>query len=77
MRTEEWKSNLHISPTNIGNRQWIKFARYTTLDNCIGKAQQSVRHYESPEGLVIEMVVTMNGIEYQGRLVQVKEDEEE
>tara|TARA_R100001015_G_C4619460_1_gene176187 strand:- start:1260 stop:1445 length:186 start_codon:yes stop_codon:yes gene_type:complete len=61
----------------MNDRKWIKFARYTQLDNCIGKAQQTVRHYDSPEGLVIEMAVTMDGIEYQGRLVQVKEDEEE
>ena len=61
----------------MSERKWIKFARYTDLDNCIGKAQQTVRHYHSPEGLVIEMTVTMGGVEYQGRLVQVKGDEEE
>jgi hypothetical protein len=58
-------------------RQWIKFARYTDLDNCIGKAQQTVRRYQSPNGMVIEMKLTMDGIEYRGRLVQVKGDEEE
>ena len=47
----------------MGDRQWIKFARYTQLDNCIGKAQQTVRQYQSPEGMVIEMAVTMGGIE--------------
>ena len=61
----------------MGDRQWIKFARYTQLDNCIGKAQQTVRQYQSPEGMVIEMAVTMGGIEYRGRLVEVKGDEEE
>ena len=61
----------------MGDRQWSKFARYTQLDNCIGKAQQTVRQYQSPEGMVIEMAVTMNGIEYRGRLVEVKGDEEE
>ena len=61
----------------MGDRQWIKFARYTQLDNCIGKAQQTVRQYQSPEGMVIEMAVTINGIEYRGRLVEVKGDEEE
>jgi hypothetical protein len=62
---------------NFHERQWIKFARYTQLDNCIGKAQQTVRQYQSPEGMVIEMKLTMDGMEYRGRLVQVKEDEEE
>ena len=61
----------------MSDRKWIKFARYTDLDNCIGKAQQTVVHYNSPEGMVIQMTVTMDGIEYQGRLVQVKGDEEE
>jgi|10_taG_2_1085330.scaffolds.fasta_scaffold118599_2 hypothetical protein len=62
----------------MNERKWIKFARYSKLDNCIGKAQQvEINKYESPEGSVVAMDIILNGIRYAGRLVQVKEDEEE
>ena len=73
----EWLDMGMFEGEKVWERQWIKFARYTKLDNCIGKAQQTVKQYQSPEGMVIEMKLSMDGIEYRGRLVQVKEDEEE
>ena len=62
-----------LFPT-LGDRRWIKFARYSKLDNCLGRAQQHVEMTDSGD---IQMVITMDGEMYTGVLVRVVEDEEE
>ena len=66
---------LYTEIPMLGDRRWIKFARYSKLDNCLGRAQQHVEMTDSGD---IQMVITMDGEMYTGVLVRVVgEDEEE
>jgi len=73
-------NDSHLQPASswpvfTGDRRWIKFARYSKLDNCLGRAQQHVEMTDSGD---IQMVITMDGEMYTGVLVRVVvEDEEE
>jgi len=75
-------NEFHLQPSTdarkywptLGDRRWIKFARYSKLDNCLGRAQQHVEMTDSGD---IQMVITMDGEMYTGVLVRVVEDEEE
>lgn len=73
---EPYKDMPHpLSWPTLGDRRWIKFARYSKLDNCLGRAQQHVEMTDSGD---IQMVITMDGEMYTGVLVRVVvEDEEE